>query len=317
MGERIMDSMDQERAGITIRAKNASVTYKGVKINIVDTPGHADFGGEVERTLCMVDGVLILVDAKEGPMPQTTFVLRKSVGPGHKAIVVVNKIDRPDAVIDDVVNRTFDLFVHLGASDEQLDFPLSTPRPSRGATLDLKQPGTDISPLLDTILDKIPAPAINRDSPFQLLVLALAQDSYKGKWESARFGRARLPGDKTWSPSRKTATRYRERFPILRCFRGLSAPISKRAEAGEIVALCGLEEVNIGDTIADPNNPSRCHGDDRRTNRPDDLFREQQPIRRPKGNISPHATFASGCSRSWKPTSPCASRKPTAPTDSR
>ena len=125
MGERIMDSMDQERErGITIRAKNASVTYKGVKINIVDTPGHADFGGEVERTLRMVDGVLILIDAKEGPMPQTTFVLRKALALGHKAIVVINKIDRPDAVIDDVVNRTFDLFVHLGATDEQLDFPI-------------------------------------------------------------------------------------------------------------------------------------------------------------------------------------------------
>ena len=119
MGERIMDSMDQERErGITIRAKNASVTYKGVKINIVDTPGHADFGGEVERTLRMVDGVLILIDAKEGPMPQTTFVLRKALALGHKAIVVINKIDRPDAVIDDVVNRTFDLFVHLGATDD-------------------------------------------------------------------------------------------------------------------------------------------------------------------------------------------------------
>jgi len=118
MGERIMDSMDQERErGITIRAKNASVTYKGVKINIVDTPGHADFGGEVERTLRMVDGVLILIDAKEGPMPQTTFVLRKALALGHKAIVVINKIDRADAVIDDVVNRTFDLFVHLGATD--------------------------------------------------------------------------------------------------------------------------------------------------------------------------------------------------------
>ena len=125
MGERIMDTMDQERErGITIRAKNASVIYNGVKINIVDTPGHADFGGEVERTLRMVDGVLILIDAKEGPMPQTTFVLRKALALGHKAIVVINKIDRPDAVIDDVVNRTFDLFVHLGATDEQAEFPI-------------------------------------------------------------------------------------------------------------------------------------------------------------------------------------------------
>ena len=167
MGERIMDSMDQERErGITIRAKNASVTYKGVKINIVDTPGHADFGGEVERTLRMVDGVLILVDAKEGPMPQTTFVLRKALALGHKAIVVINKIDRPDAVIDDVVNRTFDLFVHLGATDEQLDFPIVYTSAIKGiATLDLKQPGTEISPLLETILEKIPAPAINPRCP--------------------------------------------------------------------------------------------------------------------------------------------------------
>ena len=183
MGERIMDSMDQERErGITIRAKNASVTYKGVKINIVDTPGHADFGGEVERTLRMVDGVLILIDAKEGPMPQTTFVLRKALALGHKAIVVINKIDRPDAVIDDVVNRTFDLFVHLGATDEQLDFPIVYTSAIKGiATLDVNKPGTDIAPLLDTVLAQIPAPAINADAPLQILVLALLYDSYKGK----------------------------------------------------------------------------------------------------------------------------------------
>ena len=178
MGERIMDSMDQERErGITIRAKNASVTYKGVKINIVDTPGHADFGGEVERTLRMVDGVLILIDAKEGPMPQTTFVLRKALALGHKAIVVINKIDRPDAVIDDVVNRTFDLFVHLGATEEQLDFPIVYTAAIKGtATLDVNKPGTDITPLLDTVLEKIPAPAINADAPLQILVLSLIQD---------------------------------------------------------------------------------------------------------------------------------------------
>ena len=162
MGERIMDSMDQERErGITIRAKNASVVYNGVKINIVDTPGHADFGGEVERTLRMVDGVLLLVDAKEGPMPQTTFVLRKALALGHKAIVVINKIDRPDAVVDDVVNRTFDLFVHLGATDEQLDFPIVYASAINGtATLDINKPGTEIAPLLNTILDKISAHGI-------------------------------------------------------------------------------------------------------------------------------------------------------------
>jgi small GTP-binding protein domain len=159
-----MDSMDQERErGITIRAKNASVTYKGVKINIVDTPGHADFGGEVERTLRMVDGVLILIDAKEGPMPQTTFVLRKALALGHKAIVVINKIDRPDAVIDDVVNRTFDLFVHLGAR-RATRFSNRLHSGNQGhRTLDVNKPGTDITPLLDTVLEKIPAPAINAE----------------------------------------------------------------------------------------------------------------------------------------------------------
>src|SRR5438105_11570874 len=177
MGERILDSMDQERErGITIRAKNASVLYNGVKINIVDTPGHADFGGEVERTLRMVDGVLLLVDAKEGPMPQTTFVLRKALSLGHKAIVVINKVDRHDAQIEDVVNRTFDLFAHLGATDEQLDFPIVYTSALHGtASLDVEKSGVDIAPLLDTIVAKIPAPPIF-ERPLQMLVLALVHD---------------------------------------------------------------------------------------------------------------------------------------------
>ncbi len=196
MGERIMDSMDQERErGITIRAKNASVTYQGVKINIVDTPGHADFGGEVERTLRMVDGVLILIDAKEGPMPQTTFVLRKALALGHKAIVVINKIDRPDAVIDDVVNRTFDLFVHLGATDEQLDFPIVYTSAIKGiATLDVNKPGTDITPLLDTVLGADPCSGHQRQRaapdpwswPFSMI-------RTKAKWASGKFNPARSP----------------------------------------------------------------------------------------------------------------------------
>ncbi|HMU30720.1 MAG TPA: GTP-binding protein, partial [Nitrospira sp.] len=257
MGERIMDSMDQERErGITIRAKNASVIYKGVKINIVDTPGHADFGGEVERTLRMVDGVLILVDAKEGPMPQTTFVLRKALALGHKAIVVVNKIDRPDAVIDDVVNRTFDLFVHLGANDEQLDFPIVYASAIKGiATLDLKQPGTDISPLLETILDKIPAPAINRDDPFQLLVLALAQDSYKGKMGIGKIQSGSIARRQNVVTLTKDGGQVPGKISDLAVFSGLERSDVDSAEAGEIVAISGLEEVNIGDTIADPGSP--------------------------------------------------------------
>ena len=252
MGERIMDTMDQERErGITIRAKNASVIYKGVKINIVDTPGHADFGGEVERTLRMVDGVLILVDAKEGPMPQTTFVLRKALALGHKAIVVINKIDRPDAVIDDVVNRTFDLFVHLGATDDQLDFPLVYTSAINGiATLDINKPGSDISPLLDTVLEKIPGPAINANGPLQILVLALLYDSYKGKMgvgkiqsgSIARRQQVLVLGKDGAAPGKVSD---------LAVYSGLERTDVEEAKAGEIVAVAGLDQVSIGDTIAD------------------------------------------------------------------
>src|SRR6185436_18185308 len=183
LGVLIMDSMDLERErGITIKAKNASVMFNDVKINIVDTPGHADFGGEVERTLRMVDGVLLLVDAKEGPMPQTKFVLKKALELGHKAIVVINKVDRPDAQIDEVVNKTFDLFVNLHASDEQLDFPIVYASAIAGASsLDSHKPGSDLTPLFETIVEKIPAPKILENEPLQILVLSLAYDSYKGK----------------------------------------------------------------------------------------------------------------------------------------
>jgi GTP-binding protein len=257
MGERIMDSMDQERErGITIRAKNASISYNGVKINIVDTPGHADFGGEVERTLRMVDGVLLLVDAKEGPMPQTTFVLRKALALGHKAIVVINKIDRSDAVVDDVVNRTFDLFVHLGATDEQLDFPIVYASAINGtATLDMNKPGTEIAPLLDTILEKIPAPAINRDAPLQILVLALAYDSYKGKMGIGKIQSGSIARRQNVITMTKDGGQVAGKVADLAVFSGLERTDVEEAQAGEIVAVAGLEEVHIGDTIADAVNP--------------------------------------------------------------
>ncbi|MEX5217514.1 MAG: translational GTPase TypA [Nitrospira sp.] len=257
MGERIMDSMDQERErGITIRAKNASVVYNGVKINIVDTPGHADFGGEVERTLRMVDGVLLLVDAKEGPMPQTTFVLRKALALGHKAIVVINKIDRPDAVVDDVVNRTFDLFVHLGATDEQLDFPIVYASAINGtATLDINKPGTEIAPLLNTILDKISAPAINREAPLQILVLALAYDSYKGKMGIGKIQSGSIARRQNVVTLTKDGGQVASKVADLAVFSGLERTDVEQADAGEIVAVAGLEEVHIGDTIADAGSP--------------------------------------------------------------
>jgi GTP-binding protein len=257
MGERIMDSMDQERErGITIRAKNASVTYQGVKINIVDTPGHADFGGEVERTLRMVDGVLLLVDAKEGPMPQTTFVLRKALALGHKAIVVINKIDRPDAVVDDVLNRTFDLFVHLGATNEQLDFPIVYASAINGiATLDLNRPGTDISPLLDTILNQIPAPAIRANAPLQMLVLALAYDSYKGKMGIGKILAGSIAKRQTVAQMKRDGSQVNGRVAELAVFSGLERTEVDKAEAGEIVAVAGIPDISIGETIADPEQP--------------------------------------------------------------
>ncbi|HEX9154030.1 MAG TPA: GTP-binding protein, partial [Nitrospira sp.] len=257
MGERIMDSMDQERErGITIRAKNASVIYNGVKINIVDTPGHADFGGEVERTLRMVDGVLILIDAKEGPMPQTTFVLRKALALGHKAIVVINKIDRPDAVIDDVVNRTFDLFVHLGATDEQLDFPIVYASAIKGqATLDVNKPGTDITPLLDTVLEKIPPPAINPNAPLQILVLSLIQDTYKGKMGVGKIQSGSIARRQNVVVIGKDGAQFPGKVSDLAVYSGLERTDMERAEAGEIIAVAGLDDVSIGDTIADAEQP--------------------------------------------------------------
>jgi GTP-binding protein len=257
MGERIMDSMDQERErGITIKAKNASVTYKGVKINIVDTPGHADFGGEVERTLRMVDGVLLLVDAKEGPMPQTTFVLRKALALGHKAIVVINKIDRPDAVIDDVLNRTFDLFVHLNAANEQLDFPVVYTSAINGtATLDANKPGSDITPLLDTILQHIPSPAINASAPLQILVLALAYDPYKGKMGIGKIQSGSIRRRQNVVTITQDGAHVVGKVSDLGVFSGLERTDVEVAEAGEIVAVAGLTAVGIGDTIADAEQP--------------------------------------------------------------
>ena len=182
-GALIMDSMDLEREkGITIRAKNASIQYGEFKINLVDTPGHADFGGEVERTLRMVDGALLLVDAKDGPMPQTKFVLRKAIGLGMPVIVVINKIDRSDAQVDHVVNRTFDLFVELNASHEQLDFPIVYASALQGtATLDSGTSGTDVGPLFETIVARVPPPTVHPGDPLQILVLALAYDPFKGQ----------------------------------------------------------------------------------------------------------------------------------------
>ena len=258
MGECIMDSMDLERErGITIRAKNASVIYKDVKINIVDTPGHADFGGEVERTLRMVDGVLLVVDAKDGPMPQTRFVLRKALELGHRAIVVINKVDRADSQIEDVVNRTFDLFCELNAKDRQLDFPIVYTSAIQGtATLDMKHPSDNIYPLLDTILEKVPPPDVNPEAPLQILVLALSQDSYKGKMGIGKIIAGSIAKGQLAALIRRNGQQVNAKVTSILTYEGLERVEAENAVAGEIVAVAGFENIGIGETITDPNQPT-------------------------------------------------------------
>lgn len=257
MGERILDSMDQERErGITIKAKNASIVYHGVKINIVDTPGHADFGGEVERTLRMADGVLLLVDAKEGPMPQTKFVLRKALELGLNAIVVVNKIDKPDADPDEAVNKTFDLFSHLNATHAQLDFPIVYTSAVAGtATLDTAQPGTDLQPLFETILSKVPAPVVNTAETLQILVLALLYDNYKGKLGIGKIHSGKITKGQNVTEMKIDGRLVKAKVTEIMIYEGLKQVPVETADAGEIVAVAGIPTVAIGETIADPDQP--------------------------------------------------------------
>lgn len=255
--ERIMDSMDLERErGITIKAKNASITYNGYKINIIDTPGHADFGGEVERVLRMADGVLLLVDAKEGPMPQTKFVLKKALALGHQAIVVINKIDRQDARVDEVLNKTFDLFADLGATDAQLDFSVVYASGAKGtSTLDMNIPGTDLKPLLDTIIAKIPEPQGDINQPVQMLVLNLVYDSFKGKIAIGRISNGILKVGQDAVFINKEGKVTSGRVTGLLVFKGLERKETNEIQAGDIAAVSGFEDVEIGDTIASKENP--------------------------------------------------------------
>ena len=256
-GDLIMDSMDLERErGITIRAKNASIVYQGIKINIVDTPGHADFGGEVERTLRMVGGVLILIDAKEGPMPQTKFVLRKALELGLKAIVVINKIDRKDAQVEEVTNRTFDLFVELNASHEQLEFPIVYTSAINGtATLNLHEPGQDISPLLNKVIEFFPEPKGSLDAPLQILVLAIAYDNYKGKMGIGKITAGQIKQGQEAALVRIDGTIIKNKVNEILAYQGLERIGIPSASVGEIVAVAGFEKINIGETITDATNP--------------------------------------------------------------
>ncbi len=255
--ERVMDSNDLERErGITILAKNAALDYAGVHINIVDTPGHRDFGGEVERALSMVDGVLVLVDAVEGPMPQTRFVTRKALARGLRPIVVVNKIDRANARPDWVVSHTFDLFDKLGASEEQLDFPVVYASALLGyATLDLRSPGTDMRPLFETILKHVPAPTGDPDQPLQLQISALDYSSYVGQIGIGRIGRGRLKAGQAVLIFGADGTPEPARVAHVYGFQGLERVPQEEALAGDIVLLQGIENLTIGCTLTDPEHP--------------------------------------------------------------
>jgi GTP-binding protein len=255
--ERVMDSNALERErGITILAKNTAVTYKGTKINIVDTPGHADFGGEVERVMNMVDGVLLLIDAVDGPMPQTRFVLRKALQAGHKAIVVVNKIDRPNARPNHVVNEAFDLFVELGATDEQAEFATIYTSAIKGhsgrSPLKIYE---SLEPLFEAILDQIPAPKTDPEGTAQLLVTTTAYDDYKGKILVGRLQRGRLRRGQSLVRIDHAGSVSPVKTSQIFVFNGLQREEVDEALAGDIVAIAGVNEAKIGDTIADAEAP--------------------------------------------------------------
>jgi GTP-binding protein len=257
IAERVMDSNDLERErGITILAKNTSIEYQGVHINIVDTPGHADFGGEVERVLGMVDGVLLLVDAVEGPMPQTRFVTKKALALGLCPIVVVNKIDRPGARPDWVVDQTFDLFDKLGANDQQMDFTVVFASALNGfAKLQLDEESSDMRPLLDTVLQHVPQPSGDENAPLQLQISALDYSTYTGRLGLGRVLNGRIRPGQVVSVMNHETQVGQGRINQVLGFQGLERVAVEEASAGDIVVISGIDEIGIGITIADRENP--------------------------------------------------------------
>jgi GTP-binding protein len=257
VGEQILDSNDLERErGITILAKNIAIPYRGVKINIIDTPGHADFGGEVERVLRMADGALVLVDAAEGPMPQTRFVLSKALECGLQPIVVINKIDRPDARPNEVLDEVFELFLQLGADDLLADFPHIYASSKLGfATHELDQRGTTVAPLMDMILEKIPGPEIDAEAPLQMLVTTLDWSDYVGRIAIGRIYSGEVKPGMDVALMQRNDKVAPARIVSVYVFEDLGRTEVQSADAGDIVALVGLENIEIGDTVSDRNAP--------------------------------------------------------------
>lgn len=256
--ERVMDSNDIEKErGITILSKNTAIRYKDYKINIIDTPGHADFGGEVERVLKMVDGVLLLVDAQEGVMPQTKFVVKKALSLGLRPIVVINKIDKPAGDPDRVVNEIFDLFVALGANDEQLEFPVVYAAAKNGyAKLVLEDPNENMIPLFETIISHVPAPSGADSNPLQLQVFTLDYDNYVGKIGIARIFNGKIAKGANVMLAKADGTKTTGRISKLIGFMGLERTEINEAGTGDIVAIAGFEALDVGDSIVDPTNPA-------------------------------------------------------------
>ena len=254
--ERIMDSNDQEKErGITILAKNTAITWNDYRINIVDTPGHADFGGEVERVLSMVDSVLLLVDAQDGPMPQTRFVTSKAFERGLKPIVVINKIDRPGARPDWVMDQVFDLFDNLGATDEQLDFPVIYASAINGiAGDDPSDMADDMTPLYQMIVDRVPAPEVDPEAPFQMQVSALDYDSYVGVIGIGRITRGKLSPNQQVVVKSADGNERKGKVLNVKGYLGLERIDTEQATAGDIVCITGIDKLSISDTLCDPEN---------------------------------------------------------------
>lgn len=259
--ERVMDSNALERErGITILAKNTAVMHNGTKINILDTPGHADFGGEVERVLTMVDGVLLLVDAYEGPMPQTKYVLRKALERNLKPIVVINKIDRPDQRVNEVIDEVLDLFIELNANDDQLEFPVVLTSARNGiAKLSMEDESDNLEPLFRVILENIPAPDVDTEAPLQMLVNTLDYDDYVGRIVVGRVVRGTIHNGENIMLMDNSSNR-KAKIGRLYTYQGLKRVEVEEVAAGDIVALIGLADANIGDTIADAENPEKLEG---------------------------------------------------------
>lgn len=255
VAERVMDSNDLERErGITILSKNTAVMYDGTKINIVDTPGHADFGGEVERILMMVDGVLLLVDAFEGCMPQTRFVLKKALGLGKKPVVVVNKIDRPGARPEEVVDEVLDLFIELGADDDQLEFPVVYASARDGyATLDPNTPGTDMTPLFEAIIKEVPAPQGDLDGEMQILFSNIDYDDYVGRIGIGRVERGTVKNGQNAVLCCRDGSTRNVKIAKLYQFEGLKRVETESASLGDIVSVSGITDLNIGETACSPD----------------------------------------------------------------